>query len=228
MGACLAVMCKQPQHGRVKTRIAAELGEDVATELYRCALADTLALASSIEGAAHVLSYAPPTLDSRRYFEQTVPSFGLIAQRGATLGERITGTLGDLLKSYSPVVLIGSDSPDLPADLITNAFGALRTTDLVLGPATDGGYYLVGLNAMCCTLFERIDWSTALVAQQTLERAVEAGLRTVSLPIWHDLDTVEDLNAMVAPGAPLTRAYVATLKAKEIDENESGSCVESR
>jgi glycosyltransferase A (GT-A) superfamily protein (DUF2064 family) len=77
-------------------------------------------------------------------------------------------------------------------------------------------------------LFERIDWSTSLVAQQTLERAAKAGLRTVSLPIWHDLDTVEDLNAMVAPGAPLTRALVATLKAKEIDENESGSCVESR
>ncbi|HZA95797.1 MAG TPA: TIGR04282 family arsenosugar biosynthesis glycosyltransferase [Burkholderiaceae bacterium] len=228
MSRCLAVMCKQPQHGRVKTRIAAKLGDDVATELYRCALADTLALVSSIQGATHVLSYSPPTLDSRRYFEQTVPAFGLIAQRGVTLGERITGTLGDLLKNYSPVVLIGSDSPDLPADLITNAFSTLRTTDLVLGPATDGGYYLVGLNVMCSRLFERIDWSTSLVAQQTLERAAKAGLRTVSLPIWHDLDTVEDLNAIVAPGAPLTRALVATLKAKEIDENESGSCVESR
>jgi uncharacterized protein len=228
MGACLAVMCKQPQHGRVKTRIAAQLGDDVATELYRCALADTLALASSIAGAKQVVSYAPPTVGSRRYFEQTVPSFGLIAQRGATLGERISSTLGDLLKKYSPVVLIGSDSPDLPADLLTHAFSALWTTDLVLGPATDGGYYLIGLNAMCSALFERIDWSTAIVVQQTLERAANARLRTASLPMWHDLDTVEDLSAMVAPGAPLTRAFVATLKAKGIDENESGSCVESR
>ena len=228
MGPCLAVMCKQPQHGRVKTRIAAELGDAVATELYRCALADTLALASSIGHVAHVLSYAPPTLECRRYFEQTAPSFSLIPQQGATLGDRISGALAELLTIYSPVVLIGSDSPDLPADAIRHAFEALRRTDCVLGPATDGGYYLVGLNAMCLTLFERIDWSTALVCQQTLERAVEAGLQAFSLPIWHDLDTVEDLNAMVAPGAPLTRAFVATLKAKEIDENESGDCMESR
>jgi rSAM/selenodomain-associated transferase 1 len=221
-------MCKQPQHGSVKTRIAVELGDDIATELYRCALTDTLASVSSIDGVTHVLSYAPASLDSRRYFEQAARSFVLLPQRGATLGDRITHALADLLKKYKPVVLIGSDSPDLPAQLITDAFVALRTADFVLGPATDGGYYLVGLNAMRPTLFERIDWSTARVAQQTMERAVKAGLRTVSLPIWHDLDTVEDLNAIVTPGAPLTRAFVATLKAGEMNEDESGSCVESR
>ena len=229
MRPCLAVMCKQPQKGRVKTRIAAELGDDIATELYRCALTDTLALASSIEGVSHALSYGPPTSDSRRYFEQAAPAFALIPQHGATLGERIIGTFATLLTNRSPVVLIGSDSPDVPEQIITRAFEALLTSaDVVLGPATDGGYYLVGLNAMCANLFARIAWSTALVAQQTRERAAEAGLRTVSLPLWHDLDTVADLSAIVAPGAPLTRAFVATFKRKEIDENESGGCMESR
>ena len=64
----------------------------------------------------HVLSYAPPTDEGERYFKRTAPSFVLIPQPGATLGERISGTLSLLLKNYSPVVLIGSDSPDLPAD----------------------------------------------------------------------------------------------------------------
>ena len=229
MSPCLAVMCKAPQRGRVKTRIAATLGDDSAVEMYRCALADTLSLASSIDDVKHVLSYAPPTRHSQNYFEQAARSFALIPQPGDSLGERISGTLALLLKIYSPVVLIGSDSPDLPADLITRAFGALRgSADAVLGPATDGGYYLIGLRAMHPILFERIAWSTALVAQQTHERAAEAGLQMVSLPYWHDLDTVADLNVLVAPGAPLTRAFVATLNAKEVNENESGGCVEGR
>lgn len=229
MGPCLAVMCRQPQRGKVKTRIAASLGDDSAVELYRCALADTLALALSVANVAHVLSYSPPTGDSQRYFEQAAPSFALIPQQGATLGDRISGTLAPLLESYSPVVLIGSDSPDLPAALIARAFERLsENADVVLGPASDGGYYLIGLGAMHPILFERIAWSTAVVAQQTRERAAEAGLQLVSLPCWHDLDTVADLGELVAPGAPLTRAFVAALNAKEGNEDESGGCMEGR
>ena len=229
MRACLAVMCKMPSRGNVKTRIAAELGDDVATEIYRCAVADTLAMASSIQGVTHVLSYAPPTSESRRYFENVAPSFALVPQQGAMLGERIVGTLSSLFNDYSPVLLIGSDSPDLPAELITQALKALRSgTDVVLGPAMDGGYYLVGLNSMCSSLFERIDWSTNAVAQQTRERAANAGLNLFSLPCWHDLDNVADLHALQAPGAPMTREFVATLITRKINENESRGCMEGR
>jgi rSAM/selenodomain-associated transferase 1 len=214
MSACLTVMAKQPLRGKVKTRIAAVLGADQAAELYRCALQDTLALALSIADVAHVLSYAPPTGTSRRYFEQVASDFALIPQEGATLGERISGTLAPLLKNHSSVVLIGSDSPDLPAEFITRAFEILRATDVVLGPAHDGGYYLLGVRSMQPILLERIHWSTAVVAQQTRARAAEAGLHVADLPPWHDLDTVADLQALIAPGAPLTRAFVATLNAK--------------
>lgn len=216
MSACLTVMAKQPLRGKVKTRIAAVLGADQAAELYRCALQDTLALALSIADVARVLSYAPPTGTSRRYFEQVAADFALIPQEGATLGKRISGILGPLLKNYSSVVLIGSDSPDLPAEFITRAFEILRgTADVVLGPANDGGYYLLGMRSMQPILFERIHWSTAVVAQQTRARAAEAGLNMADLPPWHDLDTVADLQALIAPGAPLTRAFVAALNAKE-------------
>ncbi len=183
-------------------------------------LLDTLSLALSVADVTHVLSFSPATGDGKRYFEQTAPAFLLTPQRGATLGERISSTLDRLLKNYSPVVLIGSDSPDLPAEFIASAFRLLRgTADVVLGPATDGGYYLIGLHAMHPILFERIAWSTGVVARQTRERAAEAGLQMVSLPYWHDLDTVADLSALVAPGAPLTRAFVAALNSKVANED---------
>ena len=228
MSPCLAVMAKQPERGRVKTRIAAALGDAQAAELYRCALHDTLALAISVVDVARVLSYVPPTHSARSYFEQTAPEFALLPQQGDTLGERISNTLASLLKDFSPVVLIGSDSPDMPGQLIIRAFEILRTADVVLGPAQDGGYYLIGMRSTHPVLFERIDWSTPAVAQQTRERAAEGGVSLAELPPWRDLDTVADLEKLIAPGAPLTRAFIATLNAKELNENESGGCMEGR
>lgn len=210
------VAAKQPEPGKVKTRIASVLGDARAAELYRCALLDTLALALSIGDVTHALSYAPPTDGARRYFADIAPAFLLIPQAGATLGERMGNTLACLLSRFSPVVMIGSDGPDLPAAFLTRAFDLLRDRiDVVIGPANDGGYYLIGMRSMQPALFERIDWSTDAVAQQTRERAGEAALNLVELPHWHDLDTVADLRALVDPGAPLTRAFVAGLNAKE-------------
>ena len=215
MSPCLVVAAKQPERGKVKTRIASELGDDQASEVYRCALFDTLALVLSISEVTPALSYAPSTDDARRYFADIAPAFLLMPQAGATLGERLNDTLARLLARFSPVVLIGSDGPDLPAAFLTRAFDLLRDgTDVVLGPANDGGYYLIGMKSMQPALFQRIDWSTEAVAQQTRERASEAALNMVELPYWHDLDTVADLQALIDPGAPLTRAFVAGLKAK--------------
>ena len=212
---CLVVMAKRPERGRVKTRIASVLGAERAAEVYRRALLDTLALALSIDDVTHALSYAPTTDDARRYFVDIAPTFLLMPQSGATFGERLSGTLGRLLACFSPVVLIGSDGPDLPAAFVARAFEILRDrSDVVLGPANDGGYYLIGMRSMQPILFERIDWSTEVVARQTRERACEAALNLVELPPWHDLDTVADLQALVDPGAPLTRAFVAELNAK--------------
>ena len=215
MSPCLVVMAKRPERGKVKTRIASALGDDRAAEVYRCALLDTLAVALSISDVTRALSFAPPTDDARRYFEDIAPAFLLMPQAGATLGERVSDTLKRLLSSFSPVVLIGSDGPDLPAEFVTRAFDILRTgKDVVLGPANDGGYYLIGMRSMQPILFERIDWSTEAVAQQTRERAGEAALNLVELPHWHDIDNVGDLQGLVDPGAPLTRAFVAALNAK--------------
>ena len=216
MNPCLVVVAKQPERGQVKTRIAAALGDDQALELYQCALFDTLALALSIADVSHALSYAPPTNAARGYFERIAPAFALIPQQGVALGERLGGIFARLLQRHSPVVAIGSDSPDLPAAFISRAFEVLRgQTDIALGPAADGGYYLLGMRSMQPTLFERINWSTEFVAEQTRQRAVDARLQLAELPLWHDLDTVADLRALVAPGAPLSRAFVAALNTKD-------------
>lgn len=215
MGPCLVVIAKQPERGKVKTRIASVLGGDQAAELYRCALRDTLTLAGSVADVTHVLSYAPPTDEGRMYFARTAPTFALIPQQGMAFGERLSGTFARLLHDYSPVVLIGSDSPDLPTEFIARAFALLRAeADAVIGPATDGGYYLLGMRSMHPSLFECIDWSTEAVLAQTRERASAAGLQMADLPPWHDLDTVDDLLALVAPGAPSTREFVAAMHAK--------------
>jgi len=214
MSACLAILAKQPERGKVKTRIANVLGHDLAEELCRRALFDTIGLAASIEDVALALSYAPATAEARRYFEQAAPTFALIPQQGTTFGERLTDTFIRLLQTYSPVVVIGSDSPDLPAAVIARAFALLHAADAVIGPAEDGGYYLLGLHVMQPALFERIDWSTNAVLVQTRRRAADVHLKLAELPTWHDLDTVDDLRALVAPGAPLTREFVATITAK--------------
>jgi rSAM/selenodomain-associated transferase 1 len=215
MTPCLAIAAKQPERGRVKTRIAAGIGDDRAAELCRCALRDTLALVSRVVNVQRMLSYAPATAEARHYFEMEAPTFELLPQCGADLGRRIGDLFGRLTDRFSPVVLIGSDSPDLPATFIEQAFALLTQADAVLGPADDGGYYLIGLNTMAPALFEGIDWSTDAVAEQTRARASESGLRLAELPRWHDLDTVADLRLLAAPGAPLTRAFVGTLEIQE-------------
>lgn len=210
----LVVVAKQPEPGKVKTRIAAVLGDENAIELARCALHDTLTFASRVAGVEVLVSYAPATEAAKRYFERVAPNSALLPQRGATLGERIRDIAASAQRDQ-PIVMIGSDSPDLPADYIERAFALLsQQADVVLGPADDGGYYLIGVNSPHPCLFERIDWSTSVVAQQTRVRARDARLRLVELPQWHDLDTVEDLEKLVPPGAPLTRAFIAQFNDK--------------
>jgi hypothetical protein len=101
------------------------------------------------------------------------------------------------------VVIIGSDSPTLPREHVTAAFERLRQADVVLGPATDGGYYLVGMRGRCWPIFEGIEWSTPTVLADTIDRVRQAGAKLALLPPWYDVDTAADLH--------LLRGHVAGL-----------------
>jgi rSAM/selenodomain-associated transferase 1 len=190
----LVIAAKAPRAGAVKTRLAgAEFPPERAAELAAAFLRDTVATARHPSVRADVLlaldgdeADLPPDL-------RTLP---ILRQRGNDLGERLVGIFGDRFgEGRTAVCVVGSDAPHLPAAFLAEAFGRLRRadTDVVLGPADDGGYYLVGLKEPRPALFAQIPWSTAGVLEATRERARADGLRVALLPPWYDIDTLDDL-----------------------------------
>ena len=184
---------KAPEPGRVKTRLAASIGDAPAAELYRAFLTDLIERFRKT-GDRRVLAYAPADDTTCEFFRQLGGcNYELWQQPDADLGTRMK----KFFEAFGPepVVLIGSDSPTLPSNFPDLAFGMLRHHDLVLGPATDGGVYLIGLNQQQRTwpIFDGIDWSTARVLDQVMRRLIELDARVEALPPWYDIDDPTDL-----------------------------------
>jgi glycosyltransferase A (GT-A) superfamily protein (DUF2064 family) len=126
------------------------------------------------------------------------------------MGERLHAALAFPMKRGARrPVLIGTDSPTLPGHLLGMAHRALATHDAGIGPALDGGYYLIGLTGHQPALFEGIDWSTGRVLQQTLDRARAANLRVFCLPYWYDVDTAADLDRLRRDARPGSETFAA-------------------
>jgi len=197
-GAAIGIICKAPQSGRSKTRLAAAVGAVAASELSACFLRD---VASAIEAVPGVLGirgygvYAPA--GAEHIMRQLLPAgFGLLLQAGDDLGYVLSGAARALLLAgHDCVLLVNGDSPTLPARLLVQAIETLREPGdrMVLGPASDGGYYLIGLKHPHRQLFTNIAWGTDTVARSTCERAAEIGLATTLLPEWYDDDDIETL-----------------------------------
>ncbi len=189
----LAIMAKAPREGAVKTRLVPPLLAAEAAALSRCFIADMAENIAGVGSADRVrgwVAYTP--VGQEAAFDGLLPGgFGLVPQRGDGFGERLLHAMEDLLATgHGGAFLINSDSPDLPQALLAQAVAALeRPGDrVVLGPATDGGYYLIGLKRLHREMFARIDWSTERVLAQSLERAAEIGLPVELLPPWYDVD----------------------------------------
>ncbi len=168
--------------------------------------------------AAHAVVFEPA--EARDEVRQRVPhGVALVPQTDGDLGARMMAACEHLLAAgASGVVLIGSDLPDLPASRIERAVGAILEApgQVVIGPATDGGYYLIGLTACHRPLFTGIEWGTPAVLAQTCQRAAEAGLSVVTLEPWDDVDTPGDLERLAARatgGARHTRAWIRAHRA---------------
>ena len=198
MSAAIGIICKAPQPGHSKTRLAATIGAVAASELSACFLRD---VAASIEAVPEALGrrgygvYAPA--GAEHVMRLLLPAgFGLLLQAGDDLGHVLLGATRALLDAgHDGVLLVNGDSPTLPPRLLVRAVEALREPGdrMVLGPASDGGYYLIGLKHPHRHLFTRIAWGTQTVARATSERAVEIGLATTLLPEWYDVDDMESL-----------------------------------
>lgn len=192
MAHTLIVVAKEPAAGQTKTRLCPPLGPQQAADLYACFLHDVLATVRRVPEVRRVIAYTPEA--AAPYFRALAPDFALTPQRGADLGERLDALLSAALAAgAAKAVVMGSDSPTLPADYVKQAFAMLDTHDVVLGPTDDGGYYLIGLRRPQPRLLRDVTMSTPSVLRDTLAIAEELGLRVALLPGWYDIDTVEDL-----------------------------------
>jgi uncharacterized protein len=218
----LLVVAKRPAPGRTKTRLTPPLTPEQAAALYECFLLDTLDLMRRVPGVQPVVAYSPA--EAQAYFAGLAPDFEHIPQDGDDLGSRLDNTLTEYLKrGYQHVAIMNSDGPTLPLANLVSAFASLAEgADVVLGPADDGGYYLIGLQQPAPRLLREVRMSTPHVAADTLAVAKEEGLKVALLPAWYDVDDVESLERLknelaVAPAhvAPHTRALLVVWAGEE-------------
>jgi rSAM/selenodomain-associated transferase 1 len=212
----VGVMARAPSSGG-KSRLIRELGTRDGAGLRTALLRDTFAAVAPIDAQKAVL-YTP--LDGEAEIRRVTPFEAMfLAQRGATLGDRMRNGVSDLLaRGFGRVVLVGADLPTLPTACIVDGLERLTRPpeSLVLGPAEDGGYYLIGLTRVHDELFDRIPWGTADVLRRTQQAAAALGLSIELLPIWHDVDHPSDLQRVrhaTATGDPVashTRAWLET------------------
>lgn len=189
---------KHPEAGKVKTRLGKDIGHERAVKVYQKLIDHTRAVALQMSLQREVWYGA----EIRRDDQWPETHFQKKLQSGRDLGERMANAFRSAFADGArKVLIIGSDCPELSKPHLVKALNALDYTDVCLGPARDGGYYLLGLNSEQA-LFEAIPWSTAKVFSKTLEKIREKHLSYYLLPELSDLDTLEDLKNFPAYDAP--------------------------
>lgn len=193
----LAVFVKAPLAGQVKTRLAADIGAVRAAHLYR-RLGRRTIKAMAAEDYRTVVWYAPRGgARAVRAWLRNLRVLRFRPQPDGDLGERMVAALaGHFREGARRVVVVGSDCPDIDRAVIGEAFVALDTHDVVLGPARDGGYYLIGMKALHSSLFWEISWSSPTVLRETEARAGALGLSWHLLRRLRDVDMVADARAL--------------------------------
>lgn len=191
----VVVMARAPIAGQAKTRLIAALGADAAARLQARLTRRALSTAIAAEIGVVSLFCAPDA--GHPFFRQCAEDFGveLANQHGSDLGQRMADAFRRLLPD-GPVILIGSDCPALSAADLQAAWDALQFDDVVLTPAQDGGYVLIGLRRFAPRLFEEISWGSSAVLAQTRQRLVELSWRWDELPARWDVDRPEDVERL--------------------------------
>ncbi|MBC6426937.1 MAG: TIGR04282 family arsenosugar biosynthesis glycosyltransferase [Ekhidna sp.] len=187
----LMIFVKNLIPGMVKVRLAKDIGIDRALDVYNELVHHTHKITRKIEA------------DKAVYYSEYVESgdvwnngdFKLTSQKGFTLGERMHNAFDEAFNSYGKVIIIGSDCYDINAQIIRLAFEMLEENDVVVGPAKDGGYYLLGVKAFFPQFFEGKEYSTDSVLKELLAEAEGLELSVYQLPALNDIDTLEDLKA---------------------------------
>jgi rSAM/selenodomain-associated transferase 1 len=224
----LVIMAKAARAGTVKTRLAACLPSDAITGLYRCLLEDTLALARSLNGVATAIMTPAADVEGMRRIVDA--SMQVVAQKGAGLAAGLESVFEYFARGgRRRTVAFNSDSPHLPMSVLRQAFEALGSYDLVVGPTHDGGYYLVGAKAPHPGLFAASAMGTASALEMLLARARKLGLSVRSTEEFYDVDVPADLSRLteelrLAPErAPRTARWLAEWARTKRQQMSSGS-----
>lgn len=202
---------KYPEPGHVKTRLAACIGAEVATELYRAFIIDILSTLKIGGLPFHICFY--PEEKKQLIINWLGREYHYVPQRGNNLGDRMKHGFADTFaKGYKRVIIIGSDAPDVPLSILKESLDALTRHDVVIGPSQDGGYYLIGFRdeTFVSGVFDNIPWSTPSVYGTTLSLLHHQKHRKIYvLPQWNDVDTIDDIKHMIkrSPGTPFAHSH---------------------
>lgn len=185
----IIVFIKNPELGKVKTRLAITIGNDKALKVYLKLIDSTL---SELQGTG-ILSH----LFFSEKVDHTFIGQKYSIQEGVDLGLRMKNAFAKCFRNHcQKVVIIGTDCPGLSTDILKQAFQALDTNDVVIGPAMDGGYYLLGMKKLHSNIFDHMEWSTATVYDETVKRLNKQKLSFTTLVQLRDIDNEEDLVAL--------------------------------
>ena len=219
MSTCAVLFAKKPAPGAVKTRLQSHLSARDAARLYEALLLDCATALHATHAVTKVIAFAPADAEeSLRTLLTPIGSFEYVPQSEGDLGQRMEGLMQwGVVQGAERVVLVGSDTPSLPAAYIDEGLALLCEKEVVLGPSTDGGYYLVGRRKGESRIFQDVAWSTGMVLEQTLARL---GMQTLGLlPPWYDVDTPADagflkvhLEALARSGSTQGQHSLAVLR----------------
>ncbi len=195
LNPAIVIMAKIPRKSLVKTRLKPVLNDEQCADLASCFIKDAVNKVQKITPNL-IVAFAPA--DGRKELENLLPEGVILTeQKGNDLGERMNSAFEFAeAKDFSPVIMIGTDSPDLPPEHIISAIELFKDdqTKIVLGAAKDGGYYLIGLRTATSKIFENVEWSSSKTYKQTVENAWRIfACEPAEIPIWSDVDTPEDL-----------------------------------
>ena len=204
---------RAPELGRVKTRLGKMMDAATVLGLYRCFVQDTFETLTT-GGYDIIVFFTPPHkgLAVQAWLGDTVL---VQAQTGKTLGDKMRNAFSDVFAgAVDQAVLMGSDLPDFDNRIIDESFELLKKKEVVIGPAEDGGYYLIGFrkNAFNSDIFSGIDWGTASVFRQTMKKIHAAGLNCHILPSRKDIDTHDDLVAFYQRSEAKGLTHLKTMK----------------
>ncbi len=208
-GPIIGLFAKQPVPGQVKTRLTPPLSAEQACQLYQIALQE---MVTRLRAAG--LPIVICCSGQRDWFSEVFPGLPLLVQAGDDLGARLSNAVQALFAAGAgPVLMAGSDSPDLPVPLIEEVLVQLQEKDVAIIPCQDGGYAVVGMRQSTTELFDEIPWSTSGVMAATRQRSQQLGLSCHETEYWDDMDEFADLQRLVArsPESETARYIVSEL-----------------